>query len=612
MKLSLRLKIVGLVLTPLLASIVYGAFYLNSHWQTFKEAQAITENGNLIQKNSELLHQMQLERAKNSLFLAGKIRQEELKSHIDVVDSKWRAVQEQVDKISSKERSQALLNEARDGLEKLRLSVSGKSVGAADATKEITGLISILIKLDVLVATDQSLNGVEMNFLSLTILEMAKEYGGRLRANLLNILAADNPISIQDVSRLEGLRSGISVNLDAPNLVVSGSARTQIEDFRKSATWVQVEQTYAKVINRATEGHFGEDPSQFYEAITSSLNALGTIVSTEVENVNKQAEDLRSHASRLFFFTLTLLLGIVILITIFGVIIIRNLTKSLHSVVEDLSQAAETMASGGLQLNTASQQVANGSVHSASALEEVVASMEEINSIVAQNEQKAQQAASISDEGFKAAENGKVQVVALVCAMEDISKSANKIEEIINVIEDIAFQTNLLALNAAVEAARAGEQGKSFAVVAEAVRALALRSSSAAKDITTLIKESSVKVQDGVHRATLSRESIDRIVKIISDVSQINTEIANASSEQAAGIQQISKAMIELDSSTQQNAAAAEEVSAFAGQMRQQTDNIENLATNLTGLVDGERVIHDRHHILRNESLITSIKEQRS
>lgn len=587
MKLSLRLKIIGLVLVPMLACIVYGTFYLNSHWRIFKEAQAITENGTLIKKNSELLHQVQLERAKNSLFLAGKIHEDELNSQIEIVDSKWRAVQEQVDKIQSKESSESVLKETRAGLEKLRGSVRTKSISAADATKEITGLISLLIKLDVLVATDQSLNGVEMNFLSLTILEMAKEYGGRLRANLLNTLAADSPITIQDISKLESLRSGISVNLEAPNLVVSEAARTQLDDFRKSPAWLRVEQTYAKVVSRAAEGHFGEDPAQFYESITSSLNALGAVVSFEVDSVNKKVEELRSSASHLFFLTLAFLLGIVILISILGVIIIRNLTTSLHSAVEDLSHAAETIASGGQQLNAASQQVANGSVHSASALEEVVASIEEINSIVTQNEQKAQHAANISEEGFKAAENGKAQVATLVLAMEDISKSSDRIEEIINVIEDIAFQTNLLALNAAVEAARAGEQGKSFAVVADAVRALALRSSSAAKDITTLIKESSVKVQDGAHRAILSRESIETIVKIISDISQINTEIAAASSEQAVGIQQISKAMNELDSSTQQNASAAEEVSAFAGQMRQQTDSIEHLAIGLTGLVEG-------------------------
>ena len=171
--------------------------------------------------------------------------------------------------------------------------------------------------------------------------------------------------------------------------------------------------------------------------------------------------------------------------------------------------------------------------------------------------------------------------------MTDISKSSKKIEEIINVIDDIAFQTNLLALNAAVEAARAGEQGKGFAVVAEAVRNLAQRSSAAAKDITVLIKESVEKIGHGSKIADQSGTVLKNIVGSVKKVSDLNNEIASASAEQSNGISQISKAMNELDNATQQNAASSEETAASSEEMSAQAIELQVLVEELSQVIDG-------------------------
>jgi methyl-accepting chemotaxis protein len=191
------------------------------------------------------------------------------------------------------------------------------------------------------------------------------------------------------------------------------------------------------------------------------------------------------------------------------------------------------------------------------------------------NSDNAKQAASLSVSSREAAEVGEREIQTLIGSMTEISNSSKKIEEIISVIDDIAFQTNLLALNAAVEAARAGEQGKGFAVVAEAVRTLAQRSASSAKDITSLIKDSVSQIDKGSDVADRSGTVLTNIVTSIKKVSDLNNEIAAASSEQTTGIQQISKAMNQLDQASQANAASAEEIAATSGE-------INNLAmTNL-------------------------------
>jgi methyl-accepting chemotaxis protein len=171
--------------------------------------------------------------------------------------------------------------------------------------------------------------------------------------------------------------------------------------------------------------------------------------------------------------------------------------------------------------------------------------------------------------------------------MQGISSASRKIEEIIHVIDDIAFQTNLLALNAAVEAARAGEQGKGFAVVADAVRTLAQKSADAAKDITSLIKDSVEKIEKGTLVADKSGVVMQDIVSSVKKVSDLANEIASASSEQTTGIQQISKAMNQLDQGAQSNAASSEEIASTAEEISSQAVQMQQLSEALNEVVTG-------------------------
>jgi methyl-accepting chemotaxis protein len=176
------------------------------------------------------------------------------------------------------------------------------------------------------------------------------------------------------------------------------------------------------------------------------------------------------------------------------------------------------------------------------------------------------------------ASNGGDLIQEVVVTMSSINESSQKIADIIGVIDGIAFQTNILALNAAVEAARAGEQGRGFAVVASEVRTLAQRSANAAKDIKDLISDSVSKVESGNSLVNQSGETMKEIVTAIQRVNDIMSEIAAASAEQASGIDEVSKAVTQMDEMTQQNAALVEEAAAAAESMRTQ-------ASELTGRV---------------------------
>jgi len=170
-----------------------------------------------------------------------------------------------------------------------------------------------------------------------------------------------------------------------------------------------------------------------------------------------------------------------------------------------------------------------------------------------------------------AAQEGNAIVEEVVVSMQEIESSSSKIDNIIGIIEDIAFQTNILALNAAVEAARAGEQGRGFAVVASEVRNLAQRSSVAAKEIKELIEQSGEQVVLGSDRVARAGESMKRIIGSIKQVSELMSEIALSTGEQSRGIEQINQAVAQMDSVTQQNAALVEEASAAAHSLKEQS-----------------------------------------
>lgn len=264
-----------------------------------------------------------------------------------------------------------------------------------------------------------------------------------------------------------------------------------------------------------------------------------------------------------------------------------SVSSQVGKLASNLKESSNEVTGAIAQLSLAGETLSQSSTEAAASLEETVAALEEMSSMVQMNSDNAKQAATLSAASRESAESGEKQIQNLVESMHDISSSSKKIEEIISVIDDIAFQTNLLALNAAVEAARAGEQGKGFAVVAEAVRSLAQRSASAAKDINSLIKDSVDKIERGTGIADQSGTILNNIVTSVKKVSDLNNEIAAASSEQTTGIQQISKAMNQLDQGVQANAASTEEIAGTAQQISNQAVQMQGFVGDLNKVVQG-------------------------
>ena len=245
---------------------------------------------------------------------------------------------------------------------------------------------------------------------------------------------------------------------------------------------------------------------------------------------------------------------------------IAQLQETIGAIVTSVREVSN--ASG--EISTSTTDLSQRTEEQAASLEETSASMEEISATVKQNAENAQQANQFAVGTREVADRGGEVVAEAVKAMSRIEESSRKISDIIGVIDEIARQTNLLALNAAVEAARAGEAGRGFAVVASEVRSLAQRSSQAAKDIKDLIINSSGQVQEGVELVNRAGTSLNEILASIKKVANIVSDIAAASAEQATGLEQVGKALNQMDEVTQQNSALVEENAATAKTLEQQ------------------------------------------
>ena len=237
-----------------------------------------------------------------------------------------------------------------------------------------------------------------------------------------------------------------------------------------------------------------------------------------------------------------------------------------------IAEAADQISAGNLELSARTEQQAG-------ALEETASSMEELTSTVRQNADNAREANELARSASQVAGRGGETVGRVVETMEAISGSSKKIVDIIGVIDGIAFQTNILALNAAVEAARAGEQGRGFAVVASEVRNLAQRSAGAAKEIKALIGDSVGKVEEGSRLVSDAGATMREIVESIGRVTSIMSQIAMASHEQSAGIEQVNGAIAQMDQATQQNAALVEEAAAASQAMREQAQVLAQIVS---------------------------------
>ena len=279
---------------------------------------------------------------------------------------------------------------------------------------------------------------------------------------------------------------------------------------------------------------------------------------------------------------------------------------NLH-VLSNISEAGSQVTVSSSQVASASQALAQGSTEQASAIEEITASINEIAEKTKQNAEQANDASGLVNKAITDVKEGNEQMKNMVGAMQEINKSSESISKIIKVIDDIAFQTNILALNAAVEAARAGEAGKGFAVVAEEVRSLAAKSASAAAETAELIEESIGKVNAGSKIADETAEAMETIAKAVQQSEVIINGIAESSNYQATAVAQIEQAVTQVSQVVQTNSATSEECAAASEELSNQATKMREMLSiyNLGSGSSFKDSSYQRSPSIENEQMIS-------
>ena len=331
--------------------------------------------------------------------------------------------------------------------------------------------------------------------------------------------------------------------------------------------------------------------------VKDDLERLAPLFTKEITNVRTSLRslqdsldtDIREAQKRNELLVLALSIGGIVLGIVFAFVIVRSVTRPISAITARLTGGAEHTASASSQVTSASQTMAEGSSRQAAALEESSASLEEMAGMTRKNAENAQAAKSLANQTRVAADAGTEDMKEMKAAMAAIQSSSTEISKIIKTIDEIAFQTNLLALNAAVEAARAGEAGLGFAVVADEVRSLAQRSVQAARETAQKISDSTAKSEQGAKISEKVGKSLDEITAKARQVDELIAEIAVASQEQSQGIDQVSRAVSDMDQVTQANAATAEETSAAANELSSQAAQLKGIISELTHMVSGNK-----------------------
>jgi methyl-accepting chemotaxis protein len=328
-----------------------------------------------------------------------------------------------------------------------------------------------------------------------------------------------------------------------------------------------------------------QDVSMQERAAIKHLDDVGIKIVDSAGSLLEAADHELARVKHTAVTTTLIIIGIGL--TLFSTIafwLIRSISKALKRAISGLNNSTEQVASASGELSASSQSLSDGASVQAASLEETSSSLEELSSMTKQNADNARHADSLMKESRQLVDTATVFMSDLNQSMDDIARASEETSKIIKTIDEIAFQTNLLALNAAVEAARAGQSGAGFAVVADEVRNLAMRAAEAAKNTSTLIAGTTDQIGQGGELVAQATEAFNAVVDNAAKVAGLVGEIAAASAEQANGIEQLNKAVVQMDGVTQGNAAKSEQTASASQQLFAQADQMKAIVLDLVNL----------------------------
>ncbi len=373
--------------------------------------------------------------------------------------------------------------------------------------------------------------------------------------------------------------------------------KTQLTDPEKQALqqannqWPAYLAAARKVMAFSYEGKNVEAMAVMQGEATTAFQAYDDTLSKIVDINDVLGKKAYDDSDTAYFSARRIMLGLIAVALVLsvglGVFLTRSITLPINRIVDNLNASAGQVAAASLQISSASHALAADTSQQAAALEETASALEEMATMTRQNADNAEQAHSLSRETNVVVKQYDESMQQLMASMSEISKASEATAKIIKTIDEIAFQTKLLALNAAVEAAQAGEVGAGFAVVADEVRNLAMRAAEAARNTAMLIEGTVKKVEDGSKIVTRAKGVFTDVGESATKVSTLVGDISSASGEQASGVEQINRAITELDSVVQKNAANSEESAAASEELSAQAAQMKVVVAELMALISG-------------------------
>ncbi len=368
----------------------------------------------------------------------------------------------------------------------------------------------------------------------------------------------------------------------------SAQGQTTIQEIEDGiAAWLPLHEQY---IAAAKQGKFGDAHKIMVDQIYPVFQRVQKSADNLVEEQRKLLAEANTQAGTSIAQSRWISILLIVLAAVVGaavVYIVKDITNRLRKITAEMGEGAEQVAAASHQVSSASQALAQASSEQAASLEETSASGQEITAMTNKNSENSQSVVELMTKTQESVSGANRRLDLMITSMKNITAAGDKIARIIKVIDEIAFQTNILALNAAVEAARAGEAGLGFAVVADEVRTLAQRSAQAAKDTAATIEESINTSNEGSRRLQQVADAISEITENAGRVKTLADEVNLGSQEQARGIDQIAKAITQMEEVTQKTAAHAEESASASEELNAQAEAMRNASAALKVMVDG-------------------------